>query len=39
MVKEYFGLTVERALKSYTVATCFASVTAILLTLGISVIF
>lgn len=39
IVKEYFGLTVEGALKSYTVATCLASVTAILLTLGISVIF
>lgn len=29
IVKEYFGLTVEGALKSYTAATCLASVTAI----------
>ncbi|WP_308591123.1 gluconate:H+ symporter [uncultured Megasphaera sp.] len=38
IVKEYFGLTVAGALKSYTAATCLASVTAILLTLGISLI-
>lgn len=39
IVKEYFGLTVEGALKSYTAATCMASVTAICLTLVISKIF
>lgn len=36
IVKEYFGLTVEGALKSYTLATCIASVTAIISTLIIS---
>ena len=33
IVKEYFGLTVQGALKSYTAATCVASVTAISITL------
>ncbi|TCS78392.1 gluconate:H+ symporter [Pectinatus cerevisiiphilus] len=32
IVKEYFNLTVEGALKSYTLATCIASVTAIIIT-------
>lgn len=36
IVKEYFGLTVEDALKSYTLATCIASVTAISLTFLLS---
>ena len=36
IVKEYFGLTVEDALRTYTAATCVASVTAISLTLLIS---
>lgn len=36
IVKEYFGLTVQGALKSYTAATCLASVTAISLTLIIA---
>ncbi len=33
IVKEYFGLTVQGALKSYTAATCVASLTAISVTL------
>ena len=36
IVKEYFGLTVEGALKSYTAATCLASLTAISLTMLLS---
>lgn len=36
IVKEYFGLTVQGALKSYTAATCVASLTAISLTLLIA---
>ena len=36
IVNEYFGLTVQGALKSYTAATCVASLTAISLTLLIA---
>lgn len=36
IVKEYFGLTVQDALKSYTLATCIASVTAICMTMLIA---
>lgn len=38
IVKEYFGLTVVGALKSYTVATCIASVVAISMTLLLSTV-
>lgn len=36
IVKEYFGLSVQDALKSYTLATCIASVVAISVTLLLS---
>jgi gluconate transporter len=36
IVKEYFGLSVQDALKSYTLATCIASVVAISVTLVLS---
>lgn len=36
IVKEYFGLSVQDALKSYTLATCIASVVAISMTLLLS---
>lgn len=38
IVKEYFGLTVVGALKSYTAATCIASVVAISMTLLLSTV-
>lgn len=39
IVKEYFGISVMDALKSYTLATCIASITAISITLLLSTIF
>lgn len=38
IVKEYFGLTVVGALKSYTLATCVASIVAISMTLLLSTV-
>lgn len=38
IVKEYFGISVVDALKSYTLATCVASIIAICMTLALSTI-